>query len=122
MKQYQRKIEEYKSLIQKEYIRETAVHTVKERCSDIMNRQDNRRASYFEFLFEQFKFIKKRWWVLQGGILILLWILLVDSDLCCKDIAVFSGGFTYDYLFFRCFSLYITDFGIPTHHRFLSAV
>ena len=80
MKQYQRKIEEYKSLIQKEYIRETAVHTVKERCSDIMNRQDNRRASYFEFLFEQFKFIKKRWWVLQGGILILLWILLVDSD------------------------------------------
>ena len=30
MKQYQRKIEEYKSLIQKEYIRETAVHTVKE--------------------------------------------------------------------------------------------
>jgi CRISPR/Cas system CMR subunit Cmr6 (Cas7 group RAMP superfamily) len=56
MKQYQRKIEEYKSLIQKEYIRETAVHTVKERCSDILNRQDNRRASYFEFLFEQFKF------------------------------------------------------------------
>lgn len=49
MKQYQRKIEEYKSLIQKEYIRETAVDTVKERCSDIMNRQDNRRASYFEF-------------------------------------------------------------------------
>lgn len=80
MKQYQRKIEEYKSLIQKEYIRETAVDTVKERCSDIMNRQDNRRASYFEFLFEQFKFIKKRWWVLQGGILVLLWILLVDSD------------------------------------------
>ena len=32
------------------------------------------------FLFEQFKFIKKRWWVLQGGILVLLWILLVDSD------------------------------------------
>ena len=80
MKQYQRKIEEYKSLIQKEYIRETAVDTVKERCSDIMNRQDNRQASYFEFLFEQFKFIKKRWWVLQGGILVLLWILLVDSD------------------------------------------
>ena len=80
MKQYQRKIEEYKSLIQKEYIRETAVHTVKERCSDIMNRQDNRRASYFEFLFEQFKFIKKRWWALQGGILFLLWILLADSD------------------------------------------
>ena len=46
MKQYQRKIEEYKSLIQKEYIRETAVHTVKERCSDIMNRQDNRQEHH----------------------------------------------------------------------------
>lgn len=80
MKQYQRKIKEYKSLIQKEYIQETAVCTVMERCSDIVSRQDNRRASYFEFLFEQFKFIKKRWWVLQGGILFLLWILLADSD------------------------------------------
>ena len=54
MKQYQRKIKEYKSLIQKEYIQETAVCTVMERCSDIVSRQDNRRASYFEFLFEQF--------------------------------------------------------------------
>lgn len=71
MKQYQRKIKEYKSLIQKEYIQETAVCTVMERCSDIVSRQDNRRASYFEFLFEQFKFIKKRWWALQGGILFL---------------------------------------------------
>ncbi len=76
MKQYQRKIKEYKSLIQKEYIQETAVCTVMERCSDIVSRQDNRRASYFEFLFEQFKFIKKRWWALQGEILFLLWILL----------------------------------------------
>ena len=80
MKQYQRKIKEYKSLIQKEYIQETAVCTVMERCSDIVSRQDNRRASYLEFLFEQFKFIKKRWWALQGGILFLLWILLADSD------------------------------------------
>ena len=80
MKQYQRKIEKYKSLIQKEYVREPAVHAVMEQCSDIMSRQDNRRASYFEFLNEQFKFIKKRWWVLQGGILFLLWILLADSD------------------------------------------
>ena len=80
LKQYQRKIKEYKSLIQKEYIQETAVCTVIERCSDMVSRQDNRRASYFEFLFEQFKFIKKRWWALQGGILFLLWILLADSD------------------------------------------
>lgn len=80
MKGYQRKIEEYKALIQKKYVRESAVHAVMEQCSDIISLQDNRRASYFEFLFEQFKIIKKRWWFLQGGILLLLWILLADSD------------------------------------------
>ena len=80
MKKYQRKIEEYKALIQKKYVRQPAVHAVMEQCSDIMSRQDNRRASYFEFLFEQFKFIKKRWWILQGMILFLLWVLLADSD------------------------------------------
>ena len=80
MKQYQRKIEEYKALIQKKYVRESAVHAVMERCSDIISQQGNSRASYFEFLFEQFKFIKKRWWVLQGGILLLLWLLLADLD------------------------------------------
>ena len=78
MKQYQKKIGEYKALIQKKYVREAAVHAVMEQCSDIMSRQDNRQASYFEFLFEQFRFIKKRWWALQGGILFLLWVLLAD--------------------------------------------
>ena len=139
MKQYQRKIKEYKSLIQKEYIQETAVCTVMEQCSDIVSRQDNRRASYFEFLFEQFKFIKKRWWALQGGILFLLWILLADSDggantertlgamsvmfsvMIVPEIWKNSSGSGYDYSFFQYFSLYTTDFGIPDHHRFSSA-
>ena len=168
MKQYQKKIGEYKALIQKKYVREAAVHAVMEQCSDIMSRQDNRQASYFEFLFEQFRFIKKRWWALQGGILFLLWVLLADSggrskhragtggyvsdvfcddhtgnleepemfrsrnrksgilfaapDLCCKDIAICSSGFGYDYSFFRSFSLYAADFGIPDYHRFSGAV
>ena len=47
MKQYQRKIEEYKSLIQKEYIRETAVHTVKERCSDIMITDEHHILNFY---------------------------------------------------------------------------
>ena len=34
--------------------------------------------SYFGFLHEQFKFIRKRWWALQGGSLLLLWMLLAD--------------------------------------------
>ena len=80
MKKYQSKIGSYKTLIQKKYVREPAVRAVIEQCTEIVSGQDNRRASYFEFLFEQFKFIKKRWWVLQGGILLLLWLLLADSD------------------------------------------
>lgn len=78
MKQYEKKIESYQALIQKGYVRESAVQNVMKQCAGIMSRQDDRRASYFEFLYEQFKFIRKRWWALQGGSLLLLWMLLAD--------------------------------------------
>ena len=78
MKQYEKKIESYQTLIQKGYVRESAVQNVMKQCAGIMSRQDDRRASYFEFLHEQFKFIRKRWWALQGGSLLLLWMLLAD--------------------------------------------
>ena len=80
MKRNQRKIDKYKDLIKKEYVRESAVHAVMEQCADIISQQDNKMASYFEFLLEQFKFIKKRWWILQGGTLLLLWSMLADMD------------------------------------------
>lgn len=78
MKQYEKKIESYQALIQKGYVRESAVRNVMKQCAGIMSRQDDRRASYFGFLHEQFKFIRKRWWALQGGSLLLLWMLLAD--------------------------------------------
>ncbi len=80
MKKKQRKIDKYKDLIKEEYVRESAVRAVMEQCADIICQQDNKMASYFEFLFEQLKFIKKRWWILQGGVLFLLWIILADTD------------------------------------------
>ena len=80
MKKYQRKIDEYKDLIKKKYIRESAVLEVMEQCSNIICQQDNKMSSYFEFLLDQFKFIKKKWWVLQGGVLFLLWIILENMD------------------------------------------
>lgn len=80
MKIKQRKIDKYKCLIKREYVRESAVHAVMEQCAGIICQQDNRRVSYYEFLFEQFRYIKKRWWILQGGILFLLWIMLADMD------------------------------------------
>ena len=78
MNQYEKKIESYQTLIQKGYVRESAVRNVMKQCAGIMSRQDDRRASYFGFLHEQFKFIRKRWWALQGGSLLLLWMLLAD--------------------------------------------
>ena len=78
MKQYEKKIESYQALIQKGYVRESVVRNVMKQCAGIMSRQDDRRASYFGFLHEQFKFIRKRWWALQGGSLLLLWMLLAD--------------------------------------------
>ena len=78
MKQYEKKIESYQALIQKGYVRESAVRNVMKQCAGIMSRHDDRRASYFGFLHEQFKFIRKRWWALQGGSLLLLWMLLAD--------------------------------------------
>lgn len=79
MKAYRKKIKDYKELIQKEYVRDVAVQNVIDRCSDLMTEEENSRISYFEFLYEQSRFIKKRWWGLQVLVLILLWILLKDS-------------------------------------------
>jgi hypothetical protein len=80
MKLYKKRIDDYKKLIQEQYIRESSVQNVIDRCKGMMTPQENIRISYFEFLYEQFKFIKKRWWVLQGCILLFLWLLLKDSD------------------------------------------
>lgn len=80
MKAYRKKIRDYKELIQKEYVRDNAIQEVMECCSDLIEREEDSRISYFEFLYEQFWFIKKRWWGLQALALLLLWLLLKDSD------------------------------------------
>ncbi len=79
MKPYQKKIRDYKELIRKNYVRKSAVGSVVGRCVSVMN-EEGGSASCFQFLFEQAGFIRKRWWFLQGGVLILLWFLLADSD------------------------------------------
>lgn len=35
--------------------------------------------SYMEFLYDQMQFIQKRWWILQGCLLAVLWIFLNDA-------------------------------------------
>lgn len=80
MKLYKKKIKDYKNLIQKEYVRKSSIQNVMEQCRDAINHQETSQTSYFEFLYEQSRFIKKRWWVLQGAVLTVLWLLLQDFD------------------------------------------
>ena len=80
MKVYRKRIKDYKQLIQREYVRDAAVQKVIDCCCDLMTPEENSRMSYIEFLYEQSRFIKKRWWGLQALVLLLLWLLLKDSD------------------------------------------
>ena len=76
---YQKRIQAYRTLIQKQYVNERAIQNVIQQTKNIIVMQENGRTSYYEFLLEQSQFIKKRWWFLQGIVLILLWLLLKDS-------------------------------------------
>lgn len=81
MAQYQKKIKEYKKLIQNHYVRETSVQRVVDRCEAVMSSQGDSRISYFEFIYEQARYIEKKWWVLQGVVLLFLWYLLWNSGM-----------------------------------------
>lgn len=93
MKLYKKKIKNYKKLIQDHYVREPAVQNVVSQCKKINICQQRICSSYFEFLYEQCKFIKKKWWVLQGGTLFILWILLNDLE-SMKSIGRIMGAFS----------------------------
>lgn len=93
MKLYKKKIKKYRNLIQNYYVRESAVQNVVSQCKEIHIWQEHMCSSYFEFLYEQCKFIKKRWWMLQGGLLLILWFLLYDLD-SMESIGRIMGAFS----------------------------
>ena len=79
MKANRKRIKAYRELIQKEYVRDAAVRKTVESCDALLIREENCRVSYFEFLYDQSRFLKKRWWGLQALVLLLLWLLLMDN-------------------------------------------
>ena len=95
MSNYKEHIQEYKQIIQKSYIKDEAKENTINICQDILRNTDCKnqtsRASYFEFLYEQSRFIKKRWWVLQGGVLLYLWIWLNGYAHNYKDMTRLMG-------------------------------
>ena len=80
MKNYKQQIKEYKEEIEEKYVRAEAENKTVKACQNILSElvlsKQSHRTSYFEFLYEQTKFIKKRWWILQGCVLMCLWIWL----------------------------------------------
>ena len=89
MMKYKQQIKEYKEEIEKKYLRIEAENRTVKACQNILSEsvlsKQSHRTSYFEFLYEQTKFIKKRWWILQGCILMCLWIWLSNYTSDIKD-------------------------------------
>lgn len=64
MKTYGQRIQEYRDFVQQTCIREEAESRAIKACQDILTEQacqmESKRTSYFEFLYEQSRFIKKK--------------------------------------------------------------
>lgn len=86
MKKYKKKIKAYRNLIEIRYVKDTAMEDTIRKCETVIGQVNEgafgkRKLSCFEFLYGQSKFIQKRWWVLQGGVLLLIWMLLSDFEI-----------------------------------------
>lgn len=95
MKNYKQQIKEYKEEIEEKYVRAEAENKTVKACQNILSEsvlsKQSHRTSYFEFLYEQTKFIKKRWWILQGCVLMCLWIWLSNYTSDIKDMMRIMG-------------------------------
>ena len=64
MKNYKQQIKEYKEEIEEKYVRAEAENRTVKACQNILSEsvlsKQSHRTSYFEFLYEQTKFIKKK--------------------------------------------------------------
>lgn len=79
MMQYKKKIKAYRKMIDDNYVRESAIQEVITRCESVVAERRESRISYFEFVYEQSRYIEKKWWVLQGVVLLFIWYLLWDN-------------------------------------------
>ena len=95
MRNYKQQIQEYKNVIEETYVRPEAEDRTIKACQNILTETvllgQAHRTTYFEFLYEQAKFIKKRWWILQGCILMCLWIWLSNYMSDIKDMMRIMG-------------------------------
>ena len=75
---YERKIKDYTKNIQQNIDQKALLQTIS-KCRETFAEAEDYPLSYMEFLYEQMRFIKKRCWILQGCLLVVLWFFLNDA-------------------------------------------
>lgn len=77
-KKYETKIKDYTKDIEQNISKEAVLQTIK-KCKETFVQAEDYPLSYMEFLYDQMLFIQKRWWILQGCLLVVLWMFLRDA-------------------------------------------
>lgn len=126
MKAYRQRIQEYRDFVQQTCIREEAGACTIKVCQDILTEQalqmESKKTSYFEFLYEQSRFIKKRWWVLQGGVLLYLWLWLSNNANDMKETMRLMGIFATMFVILIAPEVWKTEETVPSRwnrHRII---
>lgn len=76
--EYQQKIKDYTNDIQQNIDQEAVLQTI-QNCKKTFVQAEDYPLSYMEFLYDQMHFIQKRWWIIQGCLLAVLWIFLNNA-------------------------------------------
>ena len=79
MEPFEKKIQKYTETVQEKFVRESAVLETIRGSENAFIKQEDRLLTYAEFLYQQARYIGKRWWILQGLVLASLLFLLNDA-------------------------------------------
>lgn len=80
MLKYKNKITKYNEIIEKNYINQNHIEQTINIVKKEIIKNKGTKMSYIEFIYEQSRFMQKRWYLLQILLMILLWFLLENAD------------------------------------------
>ncbi len=74
---WRRRVREYRTESLQEYADKNKMEKVAQRARmAFLEHEERGMLSYPEFLYGQHRYVRKRWWILQGAALLILWIVL----------------------------------------------
>ena len=80
MREFEKQMETYKKMMQPDVREEKVQETIRKSREAFFRSEETRMLSYGEFVRDQFRLIRKRWWVLQFLLLCLLGLFLVSGQ------------------------------------------